>query len=143
RFPSGAYAERAAWRSGWSAYRNGQFGEAIRVFESAVTTLGRVDRRPSFMYWAARAHSQRGERDTAATELRQVVADYRNSYYGRLAQRDLETMGVILRRGGPYEAAADRRELPLSINGGAAPANAETIRRLLGVGMYDAAIGEL
>jgi len=143
RFPTGLYAERAAWRAGWWAYRNGQYAEAIRVFESAVANLGRVDRRPSFMYWAARAHNQRGERDIASTEFRQVVTDYRNSYYGRLAQRDLEALGVAVRRGGPYEAAAERRELPASIAAGTPPANAATIRRLLSVGLYDAAIGEL
>jgi len=143
RFPTGAYAERAAWRAGWWAYRNGQMGDAIRVFESAVANLGRVDRRPSFLYWAARARNQRGERELAAAGFRQVVADYRNSYYGRLAQRDLESFGVPVRRGGPYEAAADRRDLPVSVSGGARPANAETIRRLLAVGLYDLAINEL
>jgi soluble lytic murein transglycosylase len=143
RFPTGADAERAAWRSGWWAYRNGNFGDAIRVFESAATSLGRVDRRPSFFYWAARAHAQRGEREAAAEGFRQVVADYRNSYYGRLAQRDLEALGTTVRAAGPSDAAADGRDLPPAIAGGTPPPNAEIIRRLLTAGLYDAAVGEL
>src|SRR6185436_8882984 len=143
RFPNGAYAERAAWRSGWAAYRSGRFSDAIRIFDLAVATLGRVDRRPSYMYWSARAHAQRGEREVAAAGYRQVVADYRNSYYGRLAQRGLEAVGsAAAAAAGPSDVAGESRA-PMPITGGASPPNAEVIRRLLAVGLYDAAIGEL
>ena len=39
RFPSGRYAERAAWKIGWLAYRNRQYAETIRVFERGVGQL--------------------------------------------------------------------------------------------------------
>ena len=32
RFPTGRYAERAAWKIGWWAYRNGNYADTTRVF---------------------------------------------------------------------------------------------------------------
>jgi outer membrane protein assembly factor BamD (BamD/ComL family) len=31
RFPRGRYAERAAWKSGWTSYRRGDMSEAVRI----------------------------------------------------------------------------------------------------------------
>ena len=41
RFPGGRYAERAAWKIGWLAYRNQQYADTIRVFESAAARFPR------------------------------------------------------------------------------------------------------
>ena len=32
RFPRGRYAERAAWKAGWTSYRKGDMSEAVRAF---------------------------------------------------------------------------------------------------------------
>jgi hypothetical protein len=51
RFPAGAFADRAAWKAGWWAYKSGAFAEAIRIFESAAAGLRRADYRPAWLYW--------------------------------------------------------------------------------------------
>ena len=97
RFPRGRYADRAAWKIGWAAYKQGDFAQAASVFEAAAAAFPRADYRPSWLYWAARSRDQLGQMPAAAALYRVVAADYLNSYYGRLASRIL----------------ADRREPPV------------------------------
>jgi soluble lytic murein transglycosylase len=90
RFPRHRYAERAAWKTGWLAYRNGQFAETAQVFEAAAAAFPRADYRPSWLYWSGRARDRLGDRAMANERYRLAIADYRNSYYGRLSMRMLE-----------------------------------------------------
>src|SRR5262249_33517038 len=90
RFPESPHAVRAAWEIGWWAYKNGDLDEAIRVFEEAAAAMPRADWRPAWLYWAGRAHDRQGRTSTATARYRLVVADYLNSYYGRLAAKILE-----------------------------------------------------
>jgi soluble lytic murein transglycosylase len=143
RYPTGAYADRAAWKAGWWAYKSGEFGEAIRIFESAATALGRADYRPAWLYWAARSHLQLGHRAEALAGYERVVADYRNSYYGREATVEAERVLAELRPGHTGPVSPARRELPPSLTGDPPPANAALVTSLLAAAMYDEAIGEL
>ena len=45
-----------------SSTRPGDYPETVRVFEAAATAFARSDYRPSFLYWAARAHGKTGQR---------------------------------------------------------------------------------
>lgn len=90
RFPTGAFAERAAWKAGWWAYREKNFRETIRVFERAAATFPRSDYRPSWLYWSGRAYDQVGDARAATDRYRLTATDYLNTYYGRLAWRLLE-----------------------------------------------------
>jgi soluble lytic murein transglycosylase len=139
-FPAGAFADRAAWRAGWWAYKSGNPRETIRLFESAAATLRRSDYRPSWLYWTARSYEAIGAHEDAVAAYRRVIADYRNSYYGREASRSLERLGAD--RASVLLAAA-RRDPALSIAAGAPPAGARLIQRLLAIGLYDDAIAEL
>ena len=56
KFPTGHYAERAAWKIGWWAYKNANYAETVRVFEGAAANFPRSDYRPPWLYWSARAH---------------------------------------------------------------------------------------
>ena len=140
KFPSGSRAERAAWKYGWWSYRTGNYAEAVRVFEGAAAAFPRSDYRPSFLYWAARAHDRLGASAPAERRLRLVFADYGNSYYGRLAERQLT------RRAAPMRAADDvtlasRDQRPATV---AQPVPTEPlIKLLLANGLYDDALGEL
>jgi soluble lytic murein transglycosylase len=91
KFPRHRHAERAAWKAGWAAYRSRRFDEAVRTFESAAAAFPRADYRPSWLYWAARSRDQLSDAAMANERYRLVVADYRNSYYGRLAATLLTT----------------------------------------------------
>jgi soluble lytic murein transglycosylase len=91
RFPKHRYAERAAWKAGWAAYRSRRFDEAVGLFESAAAAFPRADYRPSWLYWSGRSRDQLNDTALANERYRLVVADYRNSYYGRLAATLLTT----------------------------------------------------
>jgi soluble lytic murein transglycosylase len=138
RFPSGARAERAAWKYGWWSYKTGDYKETIRVFESAAATFPRSDYRPSYLYWAGRSHARSGNPREGLTRMRLVHADYANSYYGRLAEGHLRTAGVFRTEDHATRAAG---QAPA---GSAAPLpNEAVVRHLLAAGLYDDAINEL
>jgi soluble lytic murein transglycosylase len=140
RFPRGAFADRAAWRAGWWAYRRGNHGETVRLFESAATNLRRADNRPAWLYWTARSHEALRQGDAARLWYLRAIADYRNSYYGREAERRFRAL-----TGSPPPAAAvaAERDPARAVVAAARPANAALVQRLLGAGLWDDAIGEL
>jgi len=142
KFPTGHYAERAAWKVGWWAYRSDKYADTVAAFESAATNFPRSDYRPAWLYWAGRAHE--GLKDAAAADARyQLVAtDYLNSYYGRLAVARLADRGG---RAPQRQLVADAQAasdedvvLPTS-----PPSNDAIIRALLSLDLYDQALDEL
>jgi len=146
RYPSGAFAERAAWKSGWWAYLRGNYAEVARVFEDAFTRYGRSDYRSAWSYWSARSRQQMGQRDTAAEGYRRVVALYKNSYYGREANKGLAALtggaGATVTRA-KLDTTPLHADAPVAFAPGDPPPNARLITRLLEVGLYDYAIGEM
>jgi soluble lytic murein transglycosylase len=141
KFPTGARAERAAWKSGWASYRKGDYADTVRVFETAALAFPRSDYRPPFLYWAARAHARLDAVAQADARLRLVYTDYANSYYGRLAWRQLtQRAGELPAPGDVRLASADVR--PPANVGAPLPTDA-VIRLLLANGLYDDALGEL
>jgi soluble lytic murein transglycosylase len=155
RFPSGRYAERAAWKIGWLAYSNRDYPETIRVFERAAATFPRSDYRPPWLYWSARAYDALQQTAQAEARYKLTATDYFNSYYGRLAVSHLDSrrprrqMIAELQAvadataesvaSGPDPAVSDAEES----SAGGLPPNAELIRALLGLGLYDQAVNEL
>lgn len=139
RFPNGVNGERAAWRWGWWSYTKGNYAETIRVFEDSFARFGRSDYRSAWIYWTARARQNAGQRDAAADTYRRTITLYQNSYYGREADRSLRAM-----LGQPAgKVALASRDAGVSFVPGEAPVNARLITRLLEVGLYDDALGEL
>ncbi len=135
RFPRHRYSERAAWKAGWFAYRNRKFADTAEIFESAAATFPRADYRPAWLYWSGRSRDQLGDRSTAHARYRLAIADYRNSYYGRLAE------GILRERGEsavPPTAAAPAD----AVAPGLVP-NEGTIRALAAAGLYDDALKEV
>src|SRR5207342_1408670 len=96
-----------------------------------------ADYRPAWLYWAARSHLELGHREAALTVLRQVIADYRNSYYGREARVETEQILTTMGLDGAGTVSPATRELPPTIAPDAPPANAALIRHLLAAAMYD------
>jgi len=165
--PKGRHAPRAAWKAGWWAYKNGRYDEAAHFFEDAAAGFPRSDYRPSYLYWAARAREQAGDRAGAASVYRIVHADYQQSYYGRLTGTRLSKLGVPLEadseatakpgtRGAPKAAAvvtAAGEEEGATAAGDAVaaaaganlppPPNAALIRLLIGLELYDLAREEV
>ena len=56
KFPTGPYAERAAWKTGWWAYKSGNYADTTRVFTTAAADFPRSDYRPMWLYWSGRAY---------------------------------------------------------------------------------------
>ena len=139
RFPAGAFADRAAWRVGWWAYRAGEYAKAVTTFETAAVTFPRADYRPSWLYWAARGHERLGRSDAALTGYRRTIAFYRNSYYGRQATRRAD---ALQRRSKPVAAAS---VVPIRIDPGPRPSDRAVplIRALLTAELYEDAEAEL
>ncbi len=136
RFPEGRYAERAAWKIGWRAYKNGQFAETAQLFEAASAAYPRADYRPSWLYWAARSRDRMGEPDAANTRYQIVASDYLNSYYGRLASRILAT------RQQPAVLQIVRAASIASMPQPQVP-NDSVIRALVAVDLYQDALNEV
>ena len=125
KFPGGQRAERAAWKSGWWAYKNAEYGETVRVFEKAAASFPRSDYRPLFLSWSARSHAKLGAGGDAQSRLRLIVADYGNSSSGRLAGRHLSRSAQTTLVADAVPAARQSPPRP------ADPANAGVIRLLL------------
>ncbi len=136
KYPKSSHAERAAWKIGWRAFLQEQYGDTATFFERAASDFPRSDYRPSWLYWAGRAHELRNERDLATDRFTLVAADYLNSYYGRLA---------VKRLGGWLPAP--RVIADNTASGGSLPSpaleNAVLIRSLVAGGLYGHALGEL
>ena len=141
KFPRGQHAERAAWKYGWWAYKTGSYAETIRVFESAAAAFPRSDYRPPFLYWSARARARSGDRATANVRYRLVYTDYMNSYYGRLAQKQIAVQNAGLDGGGAVTRTVSVQEEQAPAV--APPANAAVVRGLIASGMLDDALTEL
>jgi len=143
RFPQGAFAERAAWRIGWWAYKSGEFAETVRVFEAAAVSFKRADYRPPWLYWSGRARMQLGHRDAALENYARVIADYRNSYYGRAAVREAERIRAAMRPAGAGPVSPARLTWTGAIVPSPRPPNASLVEHLLAAGMFDDAIAEM
>jgi len=139
RFPRGRYAERAAWKSGWAAYRKGDMGEVVRYFESAATSFPRSDYRPAWLYWSGRARAAMGDGPGSIERYQLTIADYHNTYYGRLAEGILRKQGVPL---GQSRLVFAQTAVPRGEDDYFPPTEA-TIRTLLAAGLYEPAVKEL
>ena len=133
RYPAGRFAERAAWKAGWWAYRQGRFTDALQIFDKGAAQFPRSDYRPSWLYWSGRAAQQAGDVETGVARLRLTATDYHNSYYGRLAVTRLEGT-----RGGAVAPTLQRQPIT-------APniPTAGRIASLLSVGLNREAMNEL
>ena len=168
RFPAGVFADRAAWRVGWWAYRAGEYDKAARTFDAASVTFPRADYRSAWLYWSARAYEQLGQLESAHAGYRRTIAFYRNSYYGRQATKRLDALqprmpvpkpvpAARAARGGrptpaPMPVASSSKPVPptvpasaLRIDPGPRPAepSAQLIRALLTAGLFKDAGAEL
>ena len=81
-FPGGRYADRAAWRVAWGAYRQKRFEEAAQAFERAARLDPRSNFTPGMLYWAGRARAELGQTDRARQLLGETIQRYKRTYHG-------------------------------------------------------------
>jgi soluble lytic murein transglycosylase len=135
KFPGGRYADRAAWKVGWRSYRAAEFEDAAEVFETAAARSPRADNRPAWLYWSGRARDRLNNPTTANARYRLVVADYQNSYYGRLASK------ILASRGEPTVAARITAAPAATLS--PVVASDDIIRSLITAQMYPDALREV
>jgi peptidoglycan lytic transglycosylase len=134
-FPRGRFTDRAAWKVGWRAYRAGEFADAAEVFDGAAARSPRADNRPAWLYWSGRANDRLSNTVTANARYRLVVADYQNSYYGRLASK------ILASRGEPAVTARIAAAPAAAVS--AVVATDDIIRSLITAQMYPDALREV
>ena len=138
--PKGRYAERAAWKAGWWAWRHRDYAGTTRFFEGAAAAFPRSNYRPSYLYWAGRARAQMGDTALARDRLQIAVTDYGNSYYGRLSATALAGLPPAPPERGPSALARVSDVRPPAA---APPPTSARIRRLMAAELYDAALAEI
>ncbi len=139
--PSHRHAERAAWKLGWARYRQGRYAEASATFERGAANAPRSDYRPSWLFWSGRARERTGDAAMAIARYRVAVADYQNSYYGRLAQDALTRLHAASAPPAPAGPAAAADGAPASR--GVSSSQRALVRELLAAGLWDFAAGEV
>jgi soluble lytic murein transglycosylase len=92
------------------------------------------------LYWAGRARAAAGDTPGAIACYQLTIADYHNTYYGRLAEKLLQKQGVAPGTGNLVFAQTGT---PLGGEEDDFPPNEDAIRTLLALGLYDAAVREL
>jgi soluble lytic murein transglycosylase len=140
KFPRGRYAERAAWKAGWTSYRKGDMSEAVQYFESASAGFPRSDYRPAWLYWSGRARAAMGDAPGALARYQLTIADYHNTYYGRLSENLLKKQGASL---GSSRLVFAPGAVSLGGDDEYFPPTEDTIRMLLAAGLYEPAVKEL
>jgi soluble lytic murein transglycosylase len=134
RYPAGKFAERAAWKAGWWAYRNDNYGETVRIFERGAASFPRSDYRPAWLYWSARAYDGLGNGAAATERYRLAATDYLNTYYGRLAWKRLEERNEASVTPGVRRAIVPPPPPPPTV---------DRIERLIELELYHPALAEL
>jgi soluble lytic murein transglycosylase len=135
--PKSVHSERAAWKAGWRAYRAGRYEETVRYFDRASYDFPRSDHRPAWLYWSGRAYERLNAKTIADERYLLAVADYLNSYYGRLAAKRLG------REAGLRAAATSAIPPGDIVLPAGLPPNAALVRALLEGGVFEAATNEL
>jgi soluble lytic murein transglycosylase len=150
RFPTGQYAERAAWKIGWSAYRNRHYADTAIFFDRASFDFSRSDYRPAWLYWSGRAHEALKEEALAEARYTLAVTDYLNSYYGRLSAGRLADLGflppdrrLVVDARVPPAGESESGDVASLSAWPAPPRNEPVVRALLGLALYDQALDEL
>jgi len=125
-------ADDAIWFAAWSRYRLGRQAEAAR--ELARLSPGPLA--PAAEYWRGRFAGDRGRR---LALFRQVLRDGGDGWYAVLARARLAELGEAVPRG---PAATAPRAIP-EVNNSASAARLAVAVELLGLGLREAALGEL
>ncbi len=136
-YPDGSYAERAAWRAGWSDYRAGRYELAAQTFETTARRRPPGSATPGLLYWSGRARVALGRTDAARQLFAETIQRYKHAYHGVRAQ------DALARLGGPVTARASISAEPPAFEPWLPEPRASRARQLLLLERLDEAAGEL
>jgi soluble lytic murein transglycosylase len=95
---------RILWSLGWINFREGNFQEAHRLFESLLEerVRGRVgEGRPRILYWSGRSAVRLGRMDDARLRFGELMRDYPLDYYTSTLADFVAIRGLSVERLGP------------------------------------------
>jgi soluble lytic murein transglycosylase len=90
RFPNGAKASYAHWKTAWLALRQGRVDEAKKGFEQQIVQYPSSAELPAALYWRARLAEEDGETAKARAFYLKLSDRFRNYYYADLARTRLK-----------------------------------------------------
>jgi soluble lytic murein transglycosylase len=94
-FPAFKYAAAAHWRAGWLSYRQGQFGDAARIFDEQIRLYPQDTESAAALYWRGRLHETQDHQPAlAAADYRAVVGRYQHYFYAQMARERLKALGL-------------------------------------------------
>jgi soluble lytic murein transglycosylase len=136
-YPDGRYAERAAWRAGWTDYRASRFEQAAQTFETTARRREPSGATAGLLYWSGRSRLALGQADRARQLFAETIQRYKHAYHGVRAQDALARMGGLAAALPTLTADAPALELPLP------EPRASRARQLLMIDRLDEAAAEL
>ena len=111
-YPDGRYAERAAWRAGWSDYHAGRFQAAADTFETTARRRPPGSATAGLLYWSGRARLALGDGERARALFVETVQRYKHAYHGVRAQDALARLGGSIPPSAPPEVVLPLAPLP-------------------------------
>lgn len=95
QFPRSRLREEAQWRMAWLHYTQGDFNRAHDAFYRVTQVKGKDRYKTAALYWQARSAARTERSEDAKQIFLRIVNDQEDSYYGLLAARRLEMMGIV------------------------------------------------
>jgi soluble lytic murein transglycosylase len=93
-FPASKNAAAAHWRAGWLEYRQGQYGDAERLFDEQMRQYPQATESVAALYWRGRLYETADHKPAqAAANYKTVVARYQHFFYAQMARKRLSAMG--------------------------------------------------
>jgi len=92
RFPKGARAGYAHWKTAWLSFRQGRTEEAQNGFEDQIALYPDSNQVPAALYWRARLAEDAGDTRMARAYYQKLSSRFRNYYYAELARQRLKDL---------------------------------------------------
>lgn len=94
RFPGGARASYAHWKSAWLAFRQGRMEEARKGFEDQIGLYPDSLEVSAALYWRARIAEEENNPGMAKAFYQKLADRFRNYYYAELGRQRMKNLHV-------------------------------------------------
>ena len=101
RFPTGAKASYAHWKTAWLTLRMGRNDEAKKLFEEQIAVYPSGNEANAALYWRGRLAEEDNQPGMARAFYQKLSDRYRNYYYAELAR---QRMAKLPEAAGPPES---------------------------------------
>jgi soluble lytic murein transglycosylase len=92
RFPNGARASYAHWKTAWLSFRQGRTEEARKGFDDQVVLYPDSNEVPAALYWRARIAEEENAPLMARAYYQKLSSRFRNYYYAELGRQRLKNI---------------------------------------------------